>query len=243
MITHALDQGRHCNKLFQIAAVIGTAIKHGFTWGVPSFEWAQYFKNPFPEIQPTENYYQENGFHYNEINVQDATRLSGYWQSEKYFKHCEAYVREQFEFTDEIILKMKTKYGFLLESNLCAVHVRRTDYVSNPNHLALPFEYYRRAMIGMPGKTFLVFSDDINYCKQNFPGNMFFVTGNSDIEDFVLMTLCKDHIIANSTFSWWAAWLCKHENKRIIAPKVWFGKGLKYTHDTKDLIPEGWIKQ
>ena len=90
------------------------------------------------------------------------------------------------------------------------------------------------------GVKYWVFSDDIPYCKTIFPKTFNFISGHSDIEDFFLMTLCNNFIIANSTFSWWAAWLSKSENKKIVAPKRWFGPGLKH-HKTEDIYCKDWI--
>jgi len=231
--------GRFGNQLFQITATIGTATKHGYDYAFPKWSYQQYFKNPLPfgEIWPEGNFY-ENGFHYTPISCLDNTNLSGFFQSEKYFKHSEELIRHYFEFQPELVEKMWTKYNDLLMQKTCAIHVRRGDYVTNPNHLALSYGYYLRAMDHFKDVKFLLFSDDIPFCKTMFEG-VEFIEGNSDIEDFVLMTLCDHHIIANSTFSWWGAYLSKSEGKKIIAPRTWFGRGLKH-HSTKDLYPEGW---
>ncbi len=92
-----------------------------------------------------------------------------------------------------------------------------------------------------PNTDYLLFSDDLAWCRENFQGDNIFLsdTGNA-VEDFVRMTLCDHHIIANSTFSWWGAWLNPKVNKLIVAPKQWFGRQTKH-HDTKDLLPPDWI--
>jgi hypothetical protein len=95
--------------------------------------------------------------------------------------------------------------------------------------------------VGMD-KKFLIFSDDIQWCKQNFPEmkNFVYIEGQKDYEDFLLMSLCNHNIICNSSFSWWAAWINQNSNKIVIAPKKWFGPA--YSHfDTKDLYCDGWI--
>jgi len=237
------NQGRFANQLFQIASTIGIAIKNGHTYGFPEWRYGKYFKSELHGIASLCEYshFAESGFHYSDISIPDNTDISGYFQSEKYFKHCEYIIREQFEFKPEFIEPLKERYSHLL-SNSVAIHVRRTDYVTNRNHLALPYAYYNVAMRQFPNQIFVVFSDDIDFCKKTFSGNIVYASGRSDIEDFALMTLFKRHIIANSSFSWWSAWLSKHTDKKVIAPKAWFGPGLKHTHNTQDLIPERWIR-
>jgi hypothetical protein len=233
--------GRFGNQIFQIAATIGAAEKHGYSYGFPEWSYQKYFKNPLPKggIWPEGNYYEPN-FHYNEINILDNTNLSGFFQSEKYFKHCQEKIRHYFEFEQDLVEKIKDRFSYILKEEICAIHVRRGDYVTNPNHLALPYEYYIRAIKHIPnGVKLLVFTDDIPYCNKIFSDGFHIIENNSDIEDFILMSLCNHFIIANSSFSWWAAWLSKGSGKRI-APHKWFGPGLKH-HSTKDLIPDNWI--
>jgi hypothetical protein len=89
----------------------------------------------------------------------------------------------------------------------------------------------------------LIFSDDINWCKNNLlikNKNIFFIEGNQDYIDLWLMSMCKNNIMANSTFSWWGAWLNKNPNKKVFVPRTWFGNMIK--HNTKDLIPNTWIQ-
>jgi hypothetical protein len=90
---------------------------------------------------------------------------------------------------------------------------------------------------------FLVFSDDIAWCKQNFPdvdGKFVCIEGNQDYEDLTLMSLCENNIIANSSFSWWGAYLNGKDEAIKVIPAKWFG--IAMSHNTKDLYPKGWIK-
>ena len=88
--------------------------------------------------------------------------------------------------------------------------------------------------------TYLIFSNDIEWCKKNFIGNQFiFIEGEKDYIDLWLMSLCKNNIIANSSFSWWGAWLNTNSDKKVITPKNWFGPAIN--HSTQDLIPEKWF--
>jgi hypothetical protein len=128
----------------------------------------------------------------------------------------------------------------------CSIHVRRGDYLKYPNkHTQSPTEYYDTAISLVkekhPNVTFLIFSDDIQWCKNHFIGNEFtFIEGFEDWEDLILMSLCDANIITNSTFSWWAAWLGEKPNKLIIAPEKWFGP--EGPQDQQDIIPERWTK-
>ena len=110
-----------------------------------------------------------------------------------------------------------------------------------PNHHpACNLGYYKEAIKLMDVNKFIVFSDDMSWCKENFVGDEFiFMENNSDYIDLWLMSLCDNNIIANSSFSWWGAWLNQNPNKKVIAPKKWFGPAIN--HNTKDLIPESWI--
>ena len=102
-------------------------------------------------------------------------------------------------------------------------------------------EYYKQALSKLPDiNKVLIFSDDIEWCKQNFIGDRFIFIQEEDYISLYLMSLCDYNIIANSSFSWWGAWLNQNPNKVVIAPKLWFG--LKSNHNINDLIPSSWIK-
>jgi hypothetical protein len=175
----------------------------------------------YKEFEPTEllNYY-----------------LDGYWQSERYFKESESIIKNDF-------LIDKPIDNSIISQNTVSLHVRRTDYVtSNDYHPVQSIDYYKRGLdlIGDYDKV-LIFSDDINWCKENLSfNNMTFIEGNSEVEDLHLMSCCKHNIIANSTFSWWAAWLNRNVRKKVIAPKNWFGAQTNI--NTSDIIPKDWIK-
>jgi hypothetical protein len=127
---------------------------------------------------------------------------------------------------------------------VCGIHVRRGDYLKFPDiHPTQPIEYYNQAMELIPAKKFLIFSDDVSWCRQNFKGDRFTVTDEASMEvDFRMMTACNYFIIANSSFSWWAAWLSEHEDKVVVSPKKWFGKEIEKSSPIIDLIPPEWIK-
>ena len=136
------------------------------------------------------------------------------------------------------------------EHQSVSLHIRRGDYLAKISLQVLglmPMEYYTKGIDYISSKkantVYYIFSDDINWVKENLKiDNARFVSGNiakTHIEDLYLMSQCKHHIIANSSFSWWGAWLNDDQDKIVIAPKQWFNKG---PQDTQDLIPGTWIK-
>jgi hypothetical protein len=176
------------------------------------------------------------------LDNENVYNLIGFFQSEKYFKHCESEVRRNFEFVDHIKDDCKDLVDVAKDS--VALHIRRGDYLINSqNHYNLTLDYYQEALSCFDkDQQVIIFSDDPQWCKdQNlFSDDRFLVseTGNSRY-DLYLMSKCLDFIIANSTFSWWGAWLA---NKgKVIAPQQWFGSALEHKN-TKDLYPQEWIK-
>lgn len=164
--------------------------------------------------------------------------LDGYWQSEYYFQKHKDVVYSDFSPSFEEIIKCKT----LIEPDSVSIHVRRTDYVtSNGYHPIQPISYFSYAIdaIGDYNKLY-VFSDEIDWCKTNLKfKNMVFMEGRSGIEDMRLMSFCKHNVIANSSFSWWAAWLNQNPYKKIVAPKNWFGAQANL--NASDIVPAEWI--
>jgi len=194
----------------------------------------------------------QNGFHYEPIPYTKDIRLSGYFQSHKFFEDQEDHIRKMFTFKKEIREKVEYDNSFLLGLqksgvDLCFIHVRRTDYLDfQDNHPQVGMEYYNRACDiireATDGKgAFIVCSDDIEWCKKQFPTDCFFVEGQKDYEDLYLMSLCMHGIICNSTFGWWGAWLIDKPSPIIVAPKRWFGPA--YSHwRADDLYLPNWIK-
>lgn len=176
--------------------------------------------------------------------------LDGYWQSEKYFSKFIEVIRNDFtlkpgfsQFDENLVKKIDG-------TNSVSVHVRRGDYVENETvnkiHGLCDPGYYLRALEVIKEKTgpitVFVFSDDIEWVKNNikFDVQTEYVSRNGleDYEEMILMSKCKHNVVANSSFSWWGAWLNRNANKIVIAPKVWFRDG----KNTDDLIPENWIR-
>jgi hypothetical protein len=168
--------------------------------------------------------------------------LDGYWQSEKFFSENEDVILKDFKYNSNKIENISNEIDFE-NNNVISIHVRRGDYVdANDMYPLQSISYYENAidLIANYDKL-LVFSDDIDWCEDNFNfDNMIFSRGFDPVEDVTLMSKCNHNIIANSSFSWWGAYLNKNVNKKVIAPSLWYGP--KMNIETKDLIPESWIK-
>jgi len=176
--------------------------------------------------------------------------LQGYWQSYKYFTGYEEDIRKLFTFKKKLIAQNDSLLQVIKSQSMISLHVRRGDYVANKMvqqfHGNCSLDYYQNAIqyiaqrISKPN--FLIFSDDITWCKAHlktgFP-QTFVTERNADWEDMYLMSLCQHHIIANSSFSWWGAWLNPNTNKIVIAPKQWLSN---QNLDNTDLLPKNWIK-
>ena len=186
------------------------------------------------------------------LRVSRSVYLTGYWQSEKYFKDIEEIIRREFTIRNDPDAVNQEMAAMINKSTSVSLHIRRGDYVSNPRirqtHGVCSLDYYEAAVAKLmqfaKDPHFFVFSDDIEWAKQNlklqYP--LTFVSHNGperDYEDLRLMSLCKHHIIANSTFSWWGAWLSTNRRKIVIAPKRWFSDP---DRDSRDLIPESWLR-
>ncbi|MHB9035613.1 MAG: alpha-1,2-fucosyltransferase [Armatimonadota bacterium] len=183
------------------------------------------------------------------LQVSDNSYLDGYWQTEKYFQDIEQTLREDFELEhapDDTNRMMLERVNDVTSVSL---HIRRGDYLSPHTyevHGVCSLEYYESAVRELASEVqqphFFVFSDDPEWVKRNlrldYPTVYVDHNGEAgDYEDLRLMSSCKHHIIANSTFSWWGAWLCANLDKIIIAPRKWFNSS---AIDTRDLIPASW---
>ncbi len=177
--------------------------------------------------------------------------LSGYWQCERYFDNYEQSIRHEFRFIQPFDEKSREVADQIQAVTSVSLHVRRGDYSTDPitnavHGLCTP-TYYKRAVDHFSNRLgsmhLFIFSDDIDWAKANLSLEAIphtFVNhnkGKNSWRDMQLMSLCRHHIIANSSFSWWAAWLNPSEEKIVVAPKRWFAKPL----NTSDLIPRSWI--
>lgn len=174
---------------------------------------------------------------------EDAFAIDGFFQSEKYFINHRKEILNLIKPTEEINKILTNKYANIINSQTISLHVRRGDYVNLPSHHPIQeIEYYNKCLEILPEyENLAVFSDDIEWCNRNFQfKNILFIESEKDYIEMFLMSKCRHHIIANSSFSWWGAWLNQNENKKVIAPKKWFGNNLSHL-DTKDIYPDNWI--
>lgn len=228
------NMGRMANQLFQIATTISLALDNNDKYIFPYWVYENDFNlyDCFSHNIMINKEYQEPFFHYQPIPYQENLDLIGFFQSEKYFEN-----------NKDVILGLLTpKNGLSKKYNCTSIHVRRGDYLNlTKEYQQLTMTYYQTAMDMIKSKQYLICSDDIVWCKQNFIGNQFIFSENiSPVADLIGMISCEHNIIANSSFSWWGAYLNKNPSKIVIAPKKWFGPALP--HDVRDLIPETWIK-
>lgn len=240
--------GRFGNKLFVIAALIGCSEPNSDKPILPEWEYSDIFKHkittyPLKDMKVmTSRLYREPSFSYKKIPYEGGLDIIGYFQSEKYFEDCELSIRKYFALRDDLQKIVDEKYEKYEDCRTASIHVRRGDYLNYPDtHPLCNGKYYNDAIkMFRTVDKFLVFSDDPDWCRQNFNlGICDIIEGNPDYIDMALMAKCDNNIIANSSFSWWGAWLNPNPNKVVIAPKDWFGKnGPK---DTQDLIPDGWV--
>lgn len=196
-------------------------------------------------------YYKEVEFRYNKdlMNLNgDNIFLEGYFQSEKYFLKYEKEIRKDFEIISPFKKITKEAIKQIQKVNSVSIHVRRGDYLTNPIHNTNKEKYYKNALKLIENRiedpVFFVFSDDMDWVKLNFSTKLktVFIDFNdalTNFEDLKLMSSCKHNIIANSSFSWWGAWLNQNPNKIVIAPKQWFNDDSRYS---KDVIPTSWAK-
>ena len=188
----------------------------------------------------------EPHFHFSEDlfnNCPDNITLHGYYQSEKYFKNVEEEIRHDFTFKPEIAVNCKHTMSTV--DTPIALHIRRGDYLRNSDqHTNLGLDYYKASLEKFDKeRTVIIFSDDPGWCKEQdlFSGDRFLVAeGNDSYTDLCLMSLCSDFIIANSSFSWWGAWLSKGVDKIVCAPEKWFGPNNAH-HNTCDILPSEWV--
>jgi len=239
--------GRLGNKLFQIAAGHSMAKEAEMKFEIPIWKYAHVFPNvKVGQVTTFNSSYSETSFTYSKPPVDyfhGVVHINGYFQSDKYFSSRQD-ILNLFEFStySKSMVKMYAENNKINLDNFCSLHIRRGDY-TNLTHYYTDLantDYYRDAIKESGFKKFLVFSDDINFCIpyfSEFQGCEFiFVEGNVDHVDLALMTKCGANIIANSSFSWWGAYLNKKQN--VIMPSRWFECGI----DSKDLFVEGWTK-
>lgn len=257
--------GQLGNQMFQFAATLGVARYLEIPFTIPNHDeifidalgnklrielFDCFDMHPMNTgILQTENIYPEKGFEFDSDIFKNDRQfdftLYGFFQTEKYFKHCADEVRSQFTFQKEIVDECRDIIDNYFD-NPIALHIRRGDYVINSgNHTNLGLDYYEKSLSKFDSnRQVIIFSDDSEWCKDQklFCDDRFIVsTGNGPYHDLYLMSQCSDFIIANSSFSWWGAWLSKSINKTVCTPdpKIWFGPNNAHL-DTSDVVPDAW---
>ncbi len=211
----------------------------------------RYFQNklPVPKIIK----YQETSFYPGFFKISRNSYLIGYWQSERYFKPYNELIRECFSINDPTTHQMvDATIGENKHASTVSVHVRRGDYATNELiksvHGLCPISYYTNALEiiskHVSDPIFFIVSDDMDWVVQNFAPiqkdyNIVFVTVRDELHDLLLMQKCMHNIIANSSFSWWGAWLNNNPDRIVISPRKWF---VDQSIPTDDLIPKSWIR-
>ena len=198
--------------------------------------------------------YKEPHFHFapDFLKLKPSVYLDGFWQSEEYFKAIKETIVEEFSFKEKPEGGNKQISDQISGTNSVSIHVRRGDYISNPYtnsyHGTCDLKYYQLAIEIIAQRVtdpyFFVFSDDIEWTKEHlvidYPSQYVDQNnGDKSYEDLRLMSTCKHNIIANSSFSWWGAWLNSYPDKIVVAPEKWFNNS---ENNTKDLLPPSWIK-
>jgi len=268
--------GKLGNQMFQYACLYGIAKKNGYSYGIPlkkNIEWKKpgwyesklYLSDIFnisaedsSEKEPTYRcYYDSLVFDDRILSIPDETDIGGYFQSEKYFKHCSEELRNEFSFKNkqqhESLQNEFSSLGIKV-----GIHVRRGDFtkLTNVYNQCSIEEYYRTSVKMLKNKldisNIVLFSDDIKWCRDNM-GDVFEGVRviydeepKSEIEYYsnqektlIKMSLCDHFITANSSYSWWGSWLIKNENKLIVSPKKWFVD--RDYNDYKDIYQENCI--
>ena len=198
-------------------------------------------------VEPHFNYYGEV------FNAPCNSFIRGFWQSEQYFLNVRETILQEFVFENEMSNNNLNAAEIIKQHISISIHVRRGNYVSNPKvskvHGVMPIEYYKKAIAHINNEVqnafFILFSDDSDWVKNHLaknllPNDNYIVIdhnkGDGSYNDMRLMSLCSHNIIANSSFSWWGAWLNQHKEKIVIAPENWFSTN----KNTKDLYPKSW---
>jgi hypothetical protein len=249
--------------MFQYASLKGIARKHGYDFLIPdkkhfgmidqkvlnercdiydTFDISKnntIFYSNYPKIKEKDINFDLNLFE----TCPDNVDLEGYFQSYKYFEHIKKEIKLDFSFNPEtknISSKYLKQFG---DRELISLHIRRGDYLHFPEyHPLCSIDYYCQALSKLPEHLLvIVFSDDPEWCFDQtiFNPNRFIISENNTPDiDLYIMTRCNYHIISNSSFSWWGAWMSN--SKMVISPKKWFGEKI-FNFKIEDKIPEDWL--
>jgi hypothetical protein len=236
MITYSQlgKNGRLGNQMFQYAALYAAGLTRGYKIGIPQGQKIEeVFKLPHADrlndIMP-KRIFKERSFLFdpNLFAIPDDCDIYGYFQSPLYFQTCRDAILKEFAWKDDV--QERGQLATVRSSPTCAIHVRRDDYKNLAHvHTNLGGQYYIKGCelitknLGAK-PLFLVFSDEPDWCKKAFTGDDFHIVDiRDDAVELYMMSQCDAHIIANSSFSWWGAWLSNARPTNVVAPRQWFG--------------------
>lgn len=212
--------------------------------------WQKILEKIKPYYKRTTIKYSGYGFDKNILKLGANVYLDGYWQNEKYFLDISDIIKQKFTLKNALSPIAQDLQKKTLNCNSVSIHIRRGDYITSSKfskiYKLLPWDYYANAIkkisIEVSSPIFFIFSDDIEWIKNNtaIPSPNIIVSRNelNDYEELFLMSSCRHNIIANSSFSWWGAWLNSNPNKIIIGPKAWFN----FCDNDQGIMPESWLK-
>jgi hypothetical protein len=247
-------QGGLSNQMFQYAIARSYSLRYNTEYRLELSSYnsdvlRRFELNKFPNISI--NLLTENDIKGSIVHITDNyifkdlpnidILLDGYWQSEKYFRNHSDIIIKDFSMSDTIKTLIINKFPDI--SECISMHIRRSDYVHQPDYHPLQsLDYYKEALDRInEERHILVFSDDIPWCKENIKfDNVTYVENQDNLTDLYTMSLCKHNIIANSSFSWWGAYLNSNIDKKVVGPIKWFGPRLNL--NICDILPESWIK-
>jgi hypothetical protein len=225
-IAHAYSQGNKNNLL-------SVFLPHAFTPMGKAKQPTHYINNIFRNIKFVNNVENKKTVYEQNFNNPDLKfnwdsniEFYGYFQSSKNFLGYNDKIINLFLPTDEFKEKIFKKYPNLLKENTTSIHIRRGDYLTISNILpVIDISYINHCMSLLPEtETFFVFSDDIEWAKNNILlDKVIFVDNNDDYEDLWMISLCKNNIMSNSSFSWWGSFLNTNKDKKVLVPNIWFG--------------------
>jgi len=250
-----LHNGYELDRVFNIKARLATDrdIKNVLGWrAYPLIRRQLLFKRQLAKFRGARIFIDTQFNSWEEISdAPDTSYLKGYWQTEKYFDKIQDVIRDDFSFKQSAVGRNAEFSKLISGSVAVSLHVRRGDIATNATSLAFhglcSLGYYKRAIAYVTAQVanpiFYIFSDDIPWVRENLKleHQHHYINhnkNNDSYNDLRLMSLCKHHIIANSSFSWWGAWLNSRPEKIVVAPKLW----ILGDFDTSDLIPPTWIK-
>ena len=255
--------GQLGNQMFQYGALKGIATKHGYEYIIPKHDIfvdalgnklrTELFDAFDFDVKvgilnvPEQKYLQEPHFEYSSKFVKecpDNISLLGFFQSEKYFKNVKKELKKDFTFKKQIRAECADIIDELFDDPI-ALHIRRGDFLINSaNHHNLSMSYYENALKKFHHtRQVIIFTDDPDWAgaQDLFKQDRFVISQNNGAyHDMYLMSKCTDFIIANSTFSWWSAWLCENPDKVVVCPDKWFGVNNQDKY-IKDLYPREWL--